>query len=83
VSLDESRETFELGGDLMAKSNDPRLRFRQRVVGPRPTLRMQSARFVKTSYPVSHRARTSSLKADANGDVTVTEVHKTRVQSCG
>jgi len=82
VSIDESRETFEVGGYLMAKWNDPRLRFRQKVVGPRPILRMRSASFVKTSYSVSHRvshrARTSSLQADANGDVTVTEAHKTR-----
>jgi hypothetical protein len=82
ISIDETRETFEVGGYLTAKWRDPRLALPpDRTSGG--TNQPQAARQFKTeelwtppieaANSVSHRTRSYLLEADRNGVVTYTE----------
>jgi hypothetical protein len=73
IAIDETRETFEVSGYLIAKWRDPRLQ--QSGGGPSRTFKLDElwTPTIESENSISHKANSYDLEADSNGWVTYTE----------
>jgi hypothetical protein len=75
VAIDETRETFEVGGYLAGQWQDPRLVLPGNPPGKRRTFRLQDlwTPAIEAANSISHKTNQYWLEADGNGTVTYRE----------
>ena len=75
VAIDETRETFEVGGYLAGQWQDPRLALPGNPPGKRRTFRLQDlwTPAIEAANSISHKTNQYWLEADSNGTVTYRE----------
>jgi hypothetical protein len=82
VSIDETRESFEVGGYLTAKWNDPRLALAADPISGNPDQEQINRHYraediwtppIQAANSISHSTRSGLLEVDRNGEVTYTE----------
>jgi Neurotransmitter-gated ion-channel ligand binding domain len=75
VAIDETRETFEVGGYLAGQWHDPRLALPGGTPGKRRSFRLQDlwAPAIESGNSISHKTSQYWLEADNDGTVTYRE----------
>ena len=75
VAIDETRETFEVGGFLTGRWQDPRLALPGNQPGEPRTFRLEDiwTPAIESANSVSHKTNQYSLEADRNGTMTYRE----------
>ena len=75
VAIDETRETFEVGGYLAGQWQDPRLVLPGNPPGKRRTFRLQDlwTPAIEAANSISHKTNQYWLEADSTGTVTYRE----------
>ena len=75
VTIDETRETFEVGGFLTGRWQDPRLALSGNLPGEPRTFRLEDlwTPAIECANSISHKTNQYSLEADSNGTVTYRE----------
>jgi hypothetical protein len=75
VAVDETRETFEVGGFLTGRWQDPRLALPGNQPGEPRTFRLEDiwTPAIESANSISHKTNQYSLEADRNGTVTYRE----------